>query len=382
MYVEYKNFLANLARQFKLRKLSHDFLSKDNVIDFSTNDYLNLHKSERLIEAAKDAAYEYGVGATGSRLLSGNNALSNKFEEQIAADKLAEASLLFNSGFQANVSTLACLLDKSVLKAQPLVFFDRLNHASLYQAVFLSGAELCRYQHNDMVHLQLLLTKYKSSPRPKFIVSETVFGMDGDIAPLNELVRLAKEFSAFLYLDEAHDVGVLGKRGYGLSTELALQDINYMIMGTFSKALGGIGAYIVGSKDLIEYVINKGGGFIFSTAASPMSVGAAQAAWHMVAQLDKERELLQDLATNARCMLESAGFDIGSSKTHIIPILIGEEEKSLQLQKSLKEHNIIVSAIRPPTVPPKTSRLRLALNISHQLSDVAKLINVLQREFV
>ena len=225
-------------------------------IDFSSNDYLGLSQKKALLDAAMQSGHQFGVGATGSRLLSGNNPLFETLESRIAHDKGTQSALVFNSGFQANSTVLSSLLDSRVLKAKPIVFFDRLNHASLYQAMFLSDAELVRYKHLDCDHLSACLTRYQHDTRPKFIVTETLFGMDGDILPLSRILELARAHRAFLYLDEAHAVGMTGPQGYGLSTTIQ-HDVPCIVMGTLSKALGCSGAYVACDALVKDYLINK-----------------------------------------------------------------------------------------------------------------------------
>lgn len=377
LYKKYLSKLHNSGQHRRLGQLRQD--RNSDLLDFSSNDYLNLSHNREIIAAAKTATQNYGVGSTGSRLLSGNHRFYETFETMIAVDKQAESSLIFNSGFQANISTLSCLLDDKILNQKPLVFFDKLNHSSLYQAVFLSKAELKRYHHNDIDYLESLLKKYKDDARPKFIVTETVFGMDGDIAPLDQIVALAKRFNAFLYLDEAHATGVFGVHGYGLSTTLDLQDIPHIIMGTFSKALGVSGGYIACHELIRDFIINKATGFIYSTAPSPAVVGAAFKAWELVKSLDKERITLQRLGNTLRTMLKNYGLDIGLSQTHIIPIILNKEDECLKIQKALLKEGIIVSCIRPPTVPPGTSRLRIALTTQHTHKDLKRLVEILIR---
>lgn len=383
MYESYKQYYEQLQDTGKYRQLPEVSLptlkSNHSDIDFSTNDYLSLNHHPLLLEAAQKAAQQYGIGATGSRLLSGNNALYETFETQIAKDKNTQSALIFNSGFQANFTALASLLDPLVLKDKPLVFFDKLNHSSLYQAVFLSGAQLIRYNHNDMNQLSKKLELYKECTRPKFIVSETLFGMDGDKAPLEILALLAKHNKAFLYLDEAHATGLTGINGYGLSTLVNLENIEHCVMGTFSKALGGSGAYIACSFIVKNYLINKAPGFIYSTAAPPMVIGSAYQAWKMVSLFVLEREKLEDLSNYLRQQLNQKGFNTGASTTHIVPILIGDEKKVMQLKQALYEQGILVSAIRPPTVPPQSARLRLALKISHTQKDIDRFVTILEQ---
>jgi len=372
---KYELYLSAICNS-KLRRLQH---LHPNKIDFSRNDYLNFSNSKEVVNAAKIAADIYGVGATGSRLLSGNKNIFQELERQIAKDKNSEAALIFNSGFQANISTLASLLDEKILGLKPLVFFDKLNHASLYQGVFLSKAELIRYRHNDMGNLKELLSKYKDTQNPKFIISETLFGMSGDVAPIKELIEFSEKFNAFLYLDEAHATGIFGKQGYGLSTDYNLKNINHVIMGTFSKAIGCSGAYIACSETIKNYLINKNQGFIYSTAPSPMVIGAVSAAWHKIQHLNDDRSKLLSNAQNLRQKINDIGFDTWNSETHIIPIIIKDEQSTLKAQEKLLQDDVIVSAIRPPTVPTGKSCLRIAVTTAHSDDDLNHLICSLQK---
>ena len=201
--------------------------------------------------------------------------------------------------------------------------------------------------------------------------------MDGDIAPLQEIADLARDYNAFLYLDEAHSTGVFGTKGYGLASDLNLEKLNYVIMGTFSKAIGVSGGYIASSKLICDYMVNRADGFIYSTAPSPGVIGAAFKSWQMLKDLKEERQHLVELGEILRSQLVENNFEIGNSKTHIIPVIIGGEEKSLNIQKALLDKNILVSCVRPPTVPPNSSRLRIALNAGHSLSDINYLVETL-----
>ncbi len=358
----YKQYCLSLKETNRYRKLFRDEVT--DGLDFSSNDYLQLSKHPLVLKAAYEAGEKYGVGSTGARLLSGNNEMFEDFEGQIAKDKKTEAALIFSSGFQANVSVLSTLLDKSVLKERPLVFFDRHNHSSLYQAVFLSNPEMLRYRHNDMQHLEELLKK--SDPnRQKFIVAETVFSMDGDVLPIYEIKDLAKKHNAFLYLDEAHATGMFGENGYGLSTDVDFCDVEHLIMGTFSKALGCQGAYIACSDVMREYLINKSPGFIYSTAPSPIIIGAARQAWQMIPSLTREREKILLLAEYLRKSLMEIGLEIGVSSSQIIPVIIGDEKVVLEMKETLLRSGVAVSAIRPPTAPVGMSALRITLTSSH-----------------
>lgn len=372
----YKRLCADLEDKGILRTLQA-VSYKSDAINFATNDYLALAGSNYLVDTAIEAAKRYGVGATGSRLLSGNLPVFTELEEQIAASKGTEAAIVFNSGFQANISTLSCLLNPTALGRRSIVLFDRLNHSSLYQAVFLSGAEMVRYRHSDTAHLRSIFQQLDPM-RPKFLVTETVFGMDGDFLP-QEIIELAKQYCAFIYLDEAHATGVLGPTGYGLSALYRLENHPHVVMGTFSKALGGSGAYIACNNTIKQYIINKATGFIYSTANSPIVAAAALAAWKMVPKLCKERKELANLAQYCRKCIKEQGFDVGNSESHIIPIIIGEGNKVLKMKQYLLEkHNIITCAILPPTVPYGAARLRIALNVDSTKVEVDRLVAALR----
>lgn len=365
-----------LQRQYKklYRSLPKSNLNEEDLIDFSSNDYLGLSKNQEILAAAIEAGREYGTGATGSRLLSGNSILFEKFEQQISEDKNTQAALIFNSGFQANISALSCLLDHNILKTTPLVFFDKLNHASLYQAVFLSKAQLIRYHHCDMNHLSSLLDKYMASNQPKFIISETLFGMDGDFAPIDSLTELSKKHNALLYLDEAHATGLYGKNGYGESTNHDLTNVTSLVMGTFSKAIGSSGAYIACDNLIKDLMINCATGFIYSTAPSPLNIGAAYQAWQLIKNMQQEREIIAQKSIYLREKISKLGFDINNSNSHIIPIIIGKEEDCIKMHQNLLQNGIKTSCIRPPTVSPTTSRIRIAINSSHTERDLDYLL--------
>jgi 8-amino-7-oxononanoate synthase len=348
----------------------------DVIADFSSNDYLGLSKNSQIIANSMKYCQTYGSGSTGSRLLSGNLPIYEDLEQEIALKKNTKTALIFNSGYQANSSIIATLLNKQILKNEPLVFTDRLNHSSIHQGCFLAQVKQLRYRHLDMNHLEELLEQYKDSNQPKFIISETVFGMDGDLVDMQAITLLAKKHNAFLYLDEAHATGLYGKEGYGLSCDFA--DIVDLTMGTFSKALGSFGCYIACSKELKEYLINCCPGFIYSTALPPMIIGAMKAAWNLIPNLDQTRKKIFDQSAAIRQKIQQLGFETNSYPSNIIPIIIGKEEETLKYKSYLANHGIIVSAIRPPTVPPNTSRLRIAICAEHTSEQVDLLISLLK----
>jgi 8-amino-7-oxononanoate synthase len=306
-------------------------------------------------------------------------------EASIAQAKGSEAALIFNSGYQANASALAALLDAKVLGAEPLVFSDRLNHASLHHACQLMNVRQQRYRHNDLAHLRTLLEAHAKDPRPKFVVAETVFGMDGDVLDMDALCVLADQHDAFLYLDEAHATGVMGSSGYGLASghmqrstpTFAGARSRGVAMGTFSKGLGGAGAYVACSAAVRDYLLNRCAGFIYSTAPSPAVIGAMQVAWDMVPGMEAERATLMQRAQDVRARLQQLGYDTGSSSTHIVPVIVGSELAALELKAWLAARGIIASAIRPPTVPPHTARVRIALSVSHTDAQIEALLAAL-----
>ena len=372
----YSDTLAALERDGLLRCLP-DANAPADLLDFSGNDYLGLAHRPELVEAAAEAGRRFGAGATGSRLLSGNTPLHEAFEARIARDKGADAALVFSSGYQANAACIAALLDKTVLGAEPLVLADRLNHASMHLGCTLAGARQIRYRHLDLAHLEALLEKHAHDPRPRVILSETVFGMDGDMADMAALQALALRFGALLYLDEAHATGVFGPRGYGLAETIDLAP-STVVMGTFSKALGVSGGYVAASALVRDYLVNKAGGFIFSTAPSPLVLGAALCAWERLPGLGPQRAALLGRAERLRSALGQAGLDTGTSSTHIVPVILGDPERTVQARDALAAQGIRVSAVRPPTVPQGTSRLRLGLSATHTDQDLARLLEALR----
>lgn len=367
-YSPYTRFCAKLRRQSLLRQLpkNHPIL-----VDFSNNDYLGLSQHPLLAQAAIEAAKNGGVGSKASRLITVEQHNLRALEQSIAAKKQTQDALVFATGFQANVSVLSALLDPSVLGATALVFSDKLNHASFYMGCALAKAKLFRYRHCDYEHLQSLLYKTRHLKQPRFILTESVFGMDGDKADFETLIPLAKQYHALIYVDEAHATGLFGHQGYGMTTDFK-KDID-VSMGTFSKALGGSGAYIACSHRLKRYFINRCQGLIYSTAPSPMQIATMQSAWDIIPSYQQSVQQLLHHASQLRDKLHQQGFDTGTSCTHIIPIILKTPTDTLIAQQFLASKGIRISAIRPPSVPPNQSRLRIALNVNHSLKDIETL---------
>jgi 8-amino-7-oxononanoate synthase len=324
-----------------------------------------------LLNRAEAWTERYGVGSGASRLVTGNLGLFAGIEAKVAALKQKQAALVMASGFQANASVLQALFDRSVLGAEPLVFSDRLNHASIHFGCAASGGREIRYRHCDATHLGSLLSQYQRDTRPKFILTESVFSMDGDAAPLSEIARLGREHDALLIVDDAHATGILGAGGRGLSEDADV------VVGTFSKALGSFGAYVACSPILRDYLINRCAGLIYSTALPPPVLGAIDAALDLVPELDGERAHVAALAQRFRLGATTLGFDTGASTTQIVPLIAGSSHAALSLSKRLRDAGYFATAIRPPTVPAGTARLRLAFTAAHGTDDVEGLLNAL-----
>ncbi|MBI4784833.1 MAG: 8-amino-7-oxononanoate synthase [Oscillatoriophycideae cyanobacterium NC_groundwater_1537_Pr4_S-0.65um_50_18] len=340
------------------------------LLNFSSNDYLGLSKHPALIAAAQDYTARYGTGSTASRLVTGTYDIHQQLEEKLAIACGRQAALLFNSGFQANVSLLASLLD-----ARSLVLCDRLVHNSLIQGILASQARFMRYAHNDLAHLEKLLHQAKDYSRV-VIVTETVFSMDGDRSDVSALVDLAQTHNAILYLDDAHALGVLGEVGMGLAAHQTGADV---VVGTFGKAFGAFGAFVTCSHKLKDYFVNCCGGFIYTTALPPAVIGAIAAALELMPTLELERQHLTQSAAYLRTQLNLLGYDTAGSNSQIVPLLVGDEAKTLRLCQGLEESGILAIAIRPPTVAPGTSRIRLALSSQHQQADLDRLVDAIQR---
>ncbi len=343
------------------------------LLNVSSNDYLGLSQHPLLKARAGEWAALHGAGAGASRLVTGTLGLHEQVEARLAALKGTEGALLFASGWQANASVLAALL--RMPGPPPLVFCDALNHASLHHGCRAAGRSQIVFRHNDMTHLADLLAAHEGAHARRFIVTESVFSMDGDTADLAALRALADRYGAFFYLDEAHATGVLGPRGMGLAgTAPGGVDL---AMGTFSKALGGFGAYVAASRPLCDWLVNRASGFIHTTALPPAVLGAMDAALELVPGLDAGRTRLARHAARVRGALAALGIDHGPSTTQIVPAIVGAEAMTMALSERLRGAGVLAVAIRPPTVPSGTSRLRLALSAAHTDADIDRLVGAL-----
>jgi len=346
-----------------------------DLLNFSGNDYLGLSQHPLLIERAREYAARYGAGATASRLISGNHPAYAVIEDKLARAKGTEAALVLASGYQTNLAVLGALADAEALGKPVYVLADRLSHNSLLQGATLGGARLMRFHHNDGAHLAGLLQAQAAKGAHTIIVSESVFGMDGDRADIPALSARTKEYGAMLYIDEAHATGLFGPDGFGFSA-LHKGSVD-VAMGTFGKALGGFGAYVACSTTLRDYLVQRCGGFIYSTALPPAVLGAIDAALDLLPQLAAERAHLIAQSARLKFALQAQGWNCGASTTQIIPVILGEERAATTLADILLKQGLLVPAIRPPTVPRGTSRLRFSLSATHKAEDIDRAIEIM-----
>ncbi|MBW8002342.1 MAG: 8-amino-7-oxononanoate synthase [Planctomycetes bacterium] len=337
--------------------------------DFSSNDYLGLSGHAKLKEASVKAIEQFGVGSGASRLLSGDLKIHHELEERVACFKGKEAALVFNSGYQANVGIINALYGRG-----DVIFADKLCHASIWDGIKLSGAELFRFGHNDVGQLEKLLKGKADKFKRRLIVTETVFSMDGDKPPLKEMVELKERHGCELMVDEAHATGIFGADGGGVVSEFGLVERVDLIMGTFSKALGSFGAYLAGSAETIEYLINTCRSFIYSTALPAGIISANIASLELVRDEPFRRKELLENAYYFRNELRKKGFKVAGT-SQIIPLVVGDTEKTILLSEKLCERGYWSLPIRPPTVPAGQSRLRFSLTYNHSKEILEALAN-------
>lgn len=342
-----------------------------SLVNFCSNDYLGLTRHPLLRERAAEFMNRYGSGSGSSRLICGTLPCVETVEEKLARLKGTEAALIFNSGFQANLSLLPAMADRD-----SLVLSDRLNHRSIIEGTRLCRCDIAIFDHGDLDHLGFLLEERHGKGYSRiFIVTESVFSMDGDRSDLAKLAVMTHSSGAVLIVDEAHATGVLGERGMGLAVGNNVD----CIVGTFGKALGSFGAYGAFSCEMKEYLVNCCSGLIYSTALPPSVLGAIDAALDLVPTMDGERNRLMEMAEVLRRELRARGWDTGASTTHIIPIIVGGEAETLELAEWLEKSGILALAIRPPTVERGRSRIRLSLSALHRYEHVNRLLDALDR---
>lgn len=370
MYKFFQEQLDNKINNLNLRTLT-EYCPIDAVrvrrddkeyLMMASNNYLGLTFDERVIEGAIKGAQQYGTGSGGSRLVSGTFPLFTDLERELAKFKNTEKALVFNTGYMANVGTISAIADKNTI-----IFSDALNHASIIDGCRLSRGSVKAYNHCDVDELKYLLKEVERNTR-KLIVTDGVFSMDGDIAPLDKLYELSREYNALLMVDDAHATGTIGS-GHGTAAYYGLEKEVDIQLGTLSKSLGSVGGYVAANSTIIDYLVNMSRSFIFSTALSPADIGAALAALHV---LESDTSVLRRLQNNVNYMadcLNSIGI-YATNDTPILPILIGSNEDTLTVSNYLYNAGIIGTAIRPPTVPVGESRIRLTVTAAHNKEQI------------
>ncbi|MBM2833153.1 MAG: bioF, partial [Candidatus Brocadiaceae bacterium] len=342
-----------------------------SYLSFCSNNYLGLADHPRIKQAAIAAINQYGWGTGASRLVAGNMILHQELEKKIAEFKGTEAALLFPTGYMANVGAICALVGR-----EDIVIGDKLNHASIIDGCRQSGATFRVYPHNDVSQLESLLQRY-SKHRRRLVVTDSVFSMDGDTAPLPEIVEITQKYDAILMIDDAHATGVFGQHGKGMIEHYGLEGKVDIIMGSLSKAIGSIGGFIAGNKCLIDFLKNKARSFVYTTALPPAACAASLAGLTLI---QEDTSLIQKLWENVRYLRSQLSEFISniSGESPIIPIIIGSAEDALNVSTRLYENSILIPAIRPPTVPLGTSRLRISLMATHSKEDINRLIDTLK----
>ncbi len=368
--------LAALGLRRSLRLISsaqnhHITSAGRELVNFASNNYLGLAAHPHVTSAVKAAVDEWGWGAGASRLVSGHMEPHRCLEERLAAFKRAEAALVCPTGYAANLAAV-----RALGRSGDAILLDKLNHASIIDAAMGSGAIVRVYPHGDLSKLERLLERTADAPR-RIIVTDSVFSMDGDLADLPRLVELKQRYRAMLVVDEAHATGVFGKRGAGVAEWQGVEHQIDVVVGTLSKALGGIGGFIAAARLVIDWIINTAGPFIYTTGIPPAACVAAMAALDVVVREPERRRRVLESAVRVRETLQALGWKTGPSCSQIIPVIVGDAERAVALSRRLEESGLLVPAIRPPTVPRGSSRLRISLSSEHTPDDLERLLEAL-----
>jgi len=346
-------------------------IKRKNLVDFSSNDYLGLSRHPELIAYSQKISEEWGVGSGGSRLMSGDTSICHELESVIKSFKGSEASLVFGCGYLANTGIIS-----SLMKPDDIIFADKLCHASIIDGVRLSRCRFFRFNHNDANHLEELLKRHRSNYKNCLIIAESIYSMDGDIAPVEELISLKNRYSAHLMIDEAHSIGVIGSDGEGLISRDMARDVE-IIIGTFGKAFGSYGAFVACSDDIKNFLINHARTFIYSTALPPNVIAVNIKAIEIVKKEPNLRKILQGASYEIRSGIRKRLKIEIKSQSHIIPIIVGSNEKALWLSKGLFDKGFYVKAMRPPTVPEGSSRIRLSVTVHHDYNIIQDFLRTL-----
>jgi len=361
------NGLLRQRRLLDSPQAEHIVANQKPYLSFCSNDYLGLANRPELIAAMQKAAGESGVGSGASNLITGHHRYHDTLEKQLASFVGMPAALLFSTGYMANIGVLGALMGRG-----DAIFADKLNHACLNDGSYFSYADFHRYPHNDVQALEKLLQASKA--RHKLIAADAVFSMDGDIAPIPEYLALCEKYDAYLYLDDAHGFGVLGEHGQGSLSHFKIKSPRIIVMATLGKAAGVAGAFVAGEQVVIDYLIQKAKSYVYSTPAPPALSATLSASVRLIEQGDDLRANLYALITYLKQNLSLKKWKLLESDTAIQPLIIGGNEESLAVSEYLQSHGILVPAIRPPTVPTGTARLRISLSAAHSLDDVKQLV--------
>jgi len=362
--------LLRTCRTLDTPQSPHIVVDGKPYLSFSSNDYLGLANHPQLITSLQQGVQKWGVGAGAAHLVSGHFAPHHQLEQQLARFAVKPAALLFSCGYMANLGAVQALVGKG-----DTVFADKLNHASLNDAMQLSRAKVQRYRHSDMSQLAVLLKQ--TSKGRKLVITDAVFSMDGDIAHLSELLALCEQYDAWLLVDDAHGFGVLGEKGRGSLAHFGIASARIIYMATLGKAAGVSGAFVAAEQEVVDTLINHARSYVYTTASPPALSVALSQSLQLIAQGDALRLQLQKLIVKLREGLEDLPWKMMPSITAIQPLLVRDTQRALKLSEALREHGIWVAAIRPPTVPQGTARLRITLSATHSEADVAQLTTAL-----
>ena len=377
--LDFKQDLIQIEKAGLYRRLKTVCSQSDSTVNvggrkmimMASNDYLGLCSHQHMKDQVQQALQKWGTGSGASRLISGNSSLFNDLEKKLSEFKKTEDALVFSTGYMANIGLLAAIGER-----QDIIFSDELNHASIIDGCRLSRAHVEIYPHRDADVLESRLKKAMAYRR-RIIITDGVFSMDGDIAPLPSLVSLAARYDAALIVDDAHGTGVLGNNGGGTAEHFALTKSPDIIMGTMGKAMGCFGAFVAGSTELKNFLINSSRSFIFTTALPPTVLTAALKALQIIEKEPERRHQLRKNFSYLRNMLNESGFNTLESETPIIPVMIGDPEKAVAIAQYLFDEGVFIQAIRPPTVPDGSSRLRLTVMATHTIEEINKAVGVL-----
>lgn len=359
-----------LLRQRRLLdspQAEHIVANSQKYLSFCSNDYLGLANHPTLIAAMQQAAGESGVGSGASNLITGHHRYHDNLEKQLAKFVKLPAALLFSTGYMANIGVIGALMGRN-----DAVFADKLNHACLNDGAYFSLAEFHRFPHNDVAALEKLLKV--STAKHKLIAADAVFSMDGDIAPLSEYLALCEKYDAYLYVDDAHGFGVLGEHGEGSLNHLNLKSPRIIMMATLGKAAGVAGAFVAGEQVVIDYLIQAAKSYVYSTPAPPALSATLSSSVSLIEQSDDLREHLRMLINYFKNNLHCQKWQLMPSETAVQPLVVGSNQDALALSEYLQTRGILVPAIRPPTVPTGTARLRISLSAAHSLDDIKSLV--------